>query len=161
VSTLVIREATLDDAEFLLAWRNDPDARANSLSSGEIDAATHMRWFSDRLADRSRCRIYVAEREGARVGQLRVDVSPEGHGVVSVTVAPDARGSGVGTELIRNGTLRAASDLALGRIDAIVKHGNTPSLRAFAAAGYGGDASPAADGLVMLSWRAPAEPQAR
>jgi len=44
-----IRLATRDDAQLLLAWRNDPLTRAMSKSMDEVQWDEHVRWLNSRL----------------------------------------------------------------------------------------------------------------
>jgi RimJ/RimL family protein N-acetyltransferase len=152
---LVLRPATRDDAELLLAWRNDPEARRQSLDTSAIELAPHVRWLERRLADTHGCRIYIAEREGVPIGQLRVEADG-GIGVVSVSIDASARGAGLGRELIEQGTERAAGELALDTVQAVVRPGNEASLQSFAAAGYRRRSGEQRDGqqVDILEWTA-------
>jgi len=152
---LTIRAASERDAELLLDWRNDESSRVNSLDMSIIELGPHRRWLEQRLADPEHCRIYIAEVDGRPVGQLRVDSPTRPRGVVSVSIAAEARGCGLGTELIRVGTSRAAEELALSTIEAVIKPGNTVSLRAFASAGYVPESEEerAGERVAILTWR--------
>lgn len=90
-----LRPATMDDAELLFAWRNDPETRANSVSTEEVAWADHIAWLSESLEDPRR-ELLIAEVAGAPVGTLRIDDSQ----VLSWTVAPHARGTGVGKRMV-------------------------------------------------------------
>ena len=46
---LFLRNATIEDAQDVFNWRNDPDTRANSFNKDEIDLESHMLWFGKRL----------------------------------------------------------------------------------------------------------------
>ena len=97
--TLTLRPATLADAERLLRWRNDPATRAASHHAGEVPPDDHRRWLSESLQNPRR-QLFIAESEGQAVGVVRAD---EGRDAIELswTVAPEARGRGVGGQMVR------------------------------------------------------------
>jgi HAD superfamily hydrolase (TIGR01509 family) len=128
-----------DEARLVMEWRNDPVTRAASFHQEE------KRWpaFHDEYRG-----YFVASPlpplfglfEGRRVGFIRFRScdDPEGGAAgavdISINVAPDMRGRGLGRALIA-----AASDHALARwpvVVAEIRPGNEASVRAFASAGY-------------------------
>jgi RimJ/RimL family protein N-acetyltransferase len=163
VSELALRAATEADEGLLLEWRNEPETRRQSLQQAPVPAEQHARWFRDRLARPSECRIYIAEVDGTPVGQARVDLAGEGRGEISVAVAPRSRGRGLGRSLIAKATERAAADLGARSVTAVVKQQNLASLRAFEAAGYGTPVKAERDGepVFVLTWSASTLARAR
>jgi RimJ/RimL family protein N-acetyltransferase len=132
----VIRAATRADSDLLLAWRNDPGTRAASRGQESVAAAGHERWLEDVLADDDRA-LLVGERRGEPVGQLRFDRVDALRWEISVTVAPEARGRGIGRALIEAGIDWLWSTEPCARVvEAWVRRGNDRSLRAFAACGF-------------------------
>ena len=93
--------------------------------------AEHERWWRETQDAR-----YVAESAGEDVGVLRITRLDETTCEVHLAVAPQFRGEGYSTEMLREGTLEAKR-LGYERIVARVDSDNTPSLRAFLRAGYG------------------------
>ncbi len=158
-----LRPATENDEGLLLEWRNEPETRRQSLQQAPVSPEQHRRWFRDRLARPSECRIYIAEIEGSPAGQARIDVTGKGRGEISVAVAAGFRGSGLGPTLIAKATERAAADLGAGSVTAVVKKENIASLRAFRAAGYGESRPAERDGepVFVLTWRASTLARAR
>jgi RimJ/RimL family protein N-acetyltransferase len=129
------RPATPEDAGLLLDWRNDPHVRALSFSSDPITPEQHRAWLAGVLADRDRT-LLVAEQAGAAVGTLRFDRSAA-RAQISITVGPDARGRGLGTQMIAEATeLQLAAHPGLADVLAEVQARNLPSLKAFERAGY-------------------------
>ncbi|MEQ3551222.1 GNAT family N-acetyltransferase [Pseudonocardia nematodicida] len=144
------RRATLDDAEMLLAWRNDAETRRWSRSTGEIDLADHRRWLAGSLARDDRMLLVVSDA-GGPVGTVRWDRECSGW-EVSITVAPDRRGAGLAVPLLRAGedALRAVTGAGTPAI-ACVHRDNAASARLFARAGYLDDgAGPDDDGFRTL-----------
>ena len=134
-----LRNATLADADFVLALRNDPVTRAMSIGRRQVPRTVHEAWFHAHHVD-----ILIAEEKGVKVGVFRSDPSrreewPRQSHVraadVSVAVAPEARGRGLGFALIRMGTqaqFRRGYDACV----AVIRLENAASLRAFLRAGY-------------------------
>jgi RimJ/RimL family protein N-acetyltransferase len=147
---LVQRPATADDAALLHAWRNEPAVRAVSRDQAIVPFEDHLTWLRAALADRDRT-LLVAERAGAPVGTVRFDRRGE-EAEISVTVAPQVRGRGVGTRLIaETSELELAAWPALQRIVAVITADNARSRVAFERAGFTLVRSEAgADGLLTL-----------
>lgn len=133
---LDVRRATLDDAERLLSWRNDPQTQAASRHTGVVLLADHLAWLESSLADDKRL-LLVASDPAADVGTVRWDQVEPGVWEVSITVAPERRGEGLARPLLDAGerALREAVD-DLRAVDATVHSDNAASQRLFTAAGY-------------------------
>lgn len=131
---LRLRAATMEDADQLLAWRNDPATRAASFATDAIDRETHVAWLRDRLVDVNH-RVWIAETEGVAVGVVRYGIEAR-VATVSVNIAPDRQNSGLGTRVIGAGCARLAADSVVDGVDAWIRPENEASLRAFRAAGF-------------------------
>lgn len=145
-----VRAATLDDAELLLSWRNDPDTRRWSRSTAEIDPATHRRWLAGSLGRADRRLLVVSDRDGP-IGTVRWDRECTGW-EVSITIAPARRGRGLAGTLLRAGEDALREWLGTGTpVTAVVHGANAASVRLFDRAGYrDGPAGPDADGFRTL-----------
>lgn len=137
---VTLRPARAEDADDLLRWRNDPDVRSQSFTIEAVTRGEHVAWLERVLADQTR-RLFVCEVDGQPAGQARIDTVSQGAGEISVSLAPEVRGRGLGRQLIAIASRRAVQELALERIVARVKTGNRASLSAFRAAGYRLDAT--------------------
>jgi RimJ/RimL family protein N-acetyltransferase len=124
--TVELRPVRPDDEQRLLAWRNDPEAVAQSLTSRPVTPQEHHVWFAGRLADPQRG-FWIGEGPGGAVGHVRIDADGE----VSVVVAAESRGQGHGSAMIA-----AASAAAGPPLHAVVRAGNAASLRAFLRNGF-------------------------
>lgn len=119
---LSVRLATIDDAELLLSWRNDPATRAASHNTGEVSLHDHLAWLTLVLVDPSR-KLYIAEADGIPIGTVRADAE-NGITELSWTVAPSARRKGYGRKMVSVVAKRID-----GPIRAEVKVGNATSVR--------------------------------
>lgn len=128
---LTLRKATAQDSDLLFNWRNDPITRRSSHDTSEISRDRHETWLAASLANSQRV-ILIAEERGRPVGTVRVDHGPDGTAELSWTVAPDARGEGVATRMVRT----VADDVARKcPVRAEIKIGNEASVKVAEAAG--------------------------
>jgi len=132
---VVVRTAGPADAARLLRWRNDPAVRAASRSRAEVSEAEHRRWLATVLADPER-HLLVAEVEGEPIGQVRFDRLDDARHEISVALAPEARGRRLAAALIEAGIAWLREHVGPSTVDAVVRHENEPSLRAFRRAGF-------------------------
>lgn len=95
---LLLRPATLEDAELLFAWRNDPQTRAASHNQDEIPFQAHLDWLKTSLCNPHR-KIYIVEEDGKPVGTVRADWKQDAF-LLSWTVAPAVRGKGIGKRMV-------------------------------------------------------------
>ena len=145
-----LRPADATDCERIWLWRNDPETRAASFSTAPIPRDVHARWFEDALRRTDR-RVFVIEVDQMPAGTARLDLAAR-DADVSIHLAREWRGRGVGSS-----ALRALADLAFGqlgidRLIASVKPDNQASLTAFARAGF---AMVEAGAIVRLERRRP------
>jgi RimJ/RimL family protein N-acetyltransferase len=135
---IVLRPAGPDDAHRLLDWANDPETRAASFDREPIAWREHIAWLASVLGDPAR-RLWIAEESGEPVGQVRVDRVDRvtgAVGLVSIGLAPGARGRGLGRNVLRLGIAAAADQLGIRHARAVVLASNAPSLRLFEGAGF-------------------------
>jgi spore coat polysaccharide biosynthesis protein SpsF len=133
---VALRAARAADSGLLFEWVNRPDSLAASFkTAAPVPRDTHEAWFAARLADAA-TGIWIAERAGAPVGQVRLQrrgASLE----VSIYVDAAARGGGMAArmlDLVRAEAARRWHGLGL---VARIKPDNAASRRLFTRAGYG------------------------
>ena len=152
---LRVRPATESDAELLLAWRNDPEARRWSRSSGMIDLDTHRSWLLRTLASPERHLIVVEAPDRTPVATLRYDRldSDPGAWEVSISVGAEVRGRGLGGASLRaSDAWFFAAEPSAERVVASVRPANDTSRRLFERNGYAPVASGESD---MLRYERP------
>jgi UDP-2,4-diacetamido-2,4,6-trideoxy-beta-L-altropyranose hydrolase len=134
---LALRGAVAGDARLLWEWANDPTVRAAAFSQDPIPWTRHQAWLSERLGEPA-CRIYIAERQGRPLGQIRFQqVGPApGRIEVGVSLAAGSRREGWGAALIMAGMARLREEGFDDAVHALVKSGNVASARAFDTAGF-------------------------
>lgn len=131
----LLRPTDADDALRYFEWTNDPEVRRNSFSVRSISLDEHRAWFARKLAS-PQVLMLVLETEGNPVGQIRFDVDGA-VAFIGFSLLSAARGKGLGSYLLREGVrlLRSSHPEVL-TVRGLVKGGNTPSQRAFVAAGF-------------------------
>ena len=93
-----LRAVTIQDADLLLDWRNDPETRNASHNTVTVQREEHIAWLTKTLSN-ARRQLFVAEESGVPVGTVRADLS-DGVYELSWTVAPNARGRGVAKRMV-------------------------------------------------------------
>ncbi len=124
-----LRPMRAADAELLLAWRNDPAARAASHSQAPVSPATHGAWVAATLASAER-RVLIAELDGLAVGMARLDREAAGQ-QLSWYLSAAARGKGLGRWMLAEVLLSVS-----GPVRAEIKSGNLASVRIAEAVGF-------------------------
>ena len=151
--TIGYRPAASSDEARLLEWRNEPEVRAASRSMEPVTEAEHHAWLRAVLADPGRT-LLVAEVGSDPVAVVRFD-RDGGETEISVTVAPGARGRGLGTQVIRESSeLHLAAFEHVSTVTAEARPENSGSLRAFEAAGFE-PSGEGRSGTLALTLRAP------
>lgn len=130
-----LRPVRREDSKPLWQWANDPEVRRVSFRPGPISWEDHVKWFAGKLKDPG-CRHYLALDSGdTPIGQIRFDVRGE-DACVSVSVAGDKRGSGLGSRLVKEGTGRFVHETPIKHVSAFVKKENLVSVKTFQKAGF-------------------------
>jgi len=93
-----LRPVTIEDADLLLEWRNDIQTRMASHNTKKVEKNEHICWLKRSLDNPSRI-LLIAEKDGMPVGVVRADYS-DGVYELSWTVAPKARGIGIGKKMV-------------------------------------------------------------
>jgi RimJ/RimL family protein N-acetyltransferase len=92
------RTVVMDDAQILLEWRNDPLTRKFSKNGQKISMKEHVKWLRTSLSNSKR-KIFIVQYNGVPVGTIRTD-EIERVTELSWTVAPEARGQGIGKRMV-------------------------------------------------------------
>jgi len=126
-----LRLAKQEDGPEIWRWRNDPVSRQFSFNSAPIPLEEHLNWWAASLANPKR-RTYILESEhGEGLGSLRKDETEAGEIELSWMIAPEHRGKGYGTTLLRLGI-----EGEKGRCIALIKPENIASCRMVEKVGF-------------------------
>lgn len=89
-----LRPASIDDAQLLFDWRNEPLTQAMSVNTEPVAWDDHAKWLSTRLA-RPEPGLYICEDDGTPCGMVRID-----NDEISYTVDTGFRGKGLATKML-------------------------------------------------------------
>ena len=131
---VVLRPAEPRDSHRVWTLRNDPDTRRVSFDTAVVPWETHAAWFARSLTRADR-KIFIVDLHGSSAGVARLDIAG-GEAAVSIHLAPEWRGHGLGPVALEQLATFAFRDLGLSRLIASIKPDNAPSLAAFTAAGF-------------------------
>ena len=134
LSKVYLREATMDDKDLLFEWTNDPVVRSESFHSEEISYEEHSKWFDRIMSDENELQFVLVSGD-EDIGQARLTIE-DGNAVVSYSIAPDNRGQGFGTEVIRLLQEEARKNSRIHRLVAQVKSSNIASMKCFEKSGF-------------------------
>lgn len=132
------RPAVEADAQVLLTWHNDSETLRWARNQEETSWPGHVRWLRSTLAATDRL-LRVVEADDRQVASVRYDrdVVDPSTVEVSIVVASEARGQGVGAEALRRGQDEVRTCWPDVRtIVAVVHRDNAASRRLFGKAGY-------------------------
>ena len=130
---ITLRRVEESDKESLWQWRNDPLTREMSIDRHEVSWADHCAWF-DRVQGDPNRHLLIGELEHNLIGTVRLDGVAE-TAEISITVAPAARGKGLGLALLDAAT-QYAKTLQLVALTAVIRPSNKASQIIFERAGY-------------------------
>ena len=131
-----LRRAANGDCELVLEWRNAEATRAGSFDSRPISPGQHRDWFSAAVSSDRRF-LLIGEADDGPIGVLRYDVDGA-LASVSIYLAPELHGKGLGPELLRTGDRWLRQNLpGVQQVRAEILASNRPSQSAFRSAGFG------------------------
>ena len=134
LATVTLRPATADDCRRVWLWRNDEETRRASFDGSPIPYEIHQHWFLESLGNERR-KIYIVVAETEPSGVVRLDITRR-RATVSIHLAPERRGQGIGPAALRALAGLASGELELAVLLASVKPDNYASLAAFRRAGF-------------------------
>jgi len=137
---MIYRSATMDDADMLMRWRNDKLTVAQFRSNRAVSLIEHEKWLRDRLGRGDPTFIALEDNLSGRVaaedevGTVHMDPMEhkENGFEVSVTVAPEARGRGLGGKILK----MVCDDFPEATLYTEIKFDNKASEKSFGAAGF-------------------------
>jgi len=138
-ATIQLCPVTRKDARLLFDWANDPQTRVMSFSSQPIAWDQHCCWLDERMRAGPACVFWLArDAHDNALAQVRYDLHKVDtlEAMVSISVAREHRGRGVGRRLLELSVRRLFCEREVRRIHAFTRPENEPSCRALTAAGY-------------------------
>jgi len=132
MSEYTLRKAKPEDCDELLRWRNDAESRGASFNQSIIRPEAHAQWFSAILVDKRRRIMIAIGPQGERAGMVRFDMLNGNYIELSINLAPEMRGRGLGVEIIKLACQKMPGTNFIAR----TKEVNPASLKTFSKAGF-------------------------
>lgn len=130
-----VRQATSDDARMIYDWRTAPEVMGASRNTTSFSFADHCVWLERVLQDPQRL-LLIGFHEGRDAGVVRFDMD-SGSAEVSIFLAPEATGAGLGRALLAAGEAKLRHvHPQVTRVDAWVNADNPRSFQLFHHNGY-------------------------
>lgn len=134
-TVLHLRWVNRADSEQLWLWRNDLFSRTMATSSAPIAWPAHARWF-DRILSDPGTELLIAERGGTALAMVRFDIIGAREALVSINVAPVARGKGIGRDSLSMACARYLAANGGTTLFADIHVTNAASIHIFTGAGF-------------------------
>lgn len=133
---LTCRTARPTDSYPVWTWRHADGGNRFYRDPSAVPFEGHDRWFKSAIADPARRLLIVDDAAQHPVAHVRLDLNEDGaSGSVSIVIAPEARGTGIGRLVLRHG-IWEAERAGLSVLRAEIHVENTASLRIFTGAGF-------------------------
>ena len=131
-----IRKATMEDADLLLEWRNDPDTVRHSTSNSGVEKKEHYSWLEARLGSKESVLLIGTDGAGGDpLGMVRFDATEDCFWTVSINLAPVWRGKKLSSSLL-NAAVEHFADAHTAILAAHVKPDNDSSRKCFERSGF-------------------------
>ena len=132
-----IRLAERHDCKDLWKWRNEPRTIANSYSKSSVSYPQHLRWFTNIIKDpKSTIFIGYSTKAKVKVGMIRFDKKDHNVTEVSINMAAQFRGKGLGADLLGKAVAKISSSKVNHRLKARVIVTNNNSKKFFKKCGF-------------------------
>jgi UDP-2,4-diacetamido-2,4,6-trideoxy-beta-L-altropyranose hydrolase len=135
VGSISLRPVGAEDARLLFEWRNNPEIVRLGSSQREVTWPEHEKWFLQSIGSDERC-IFIVERDGLAIGQVRFDLARQSECVISVYLANEFTGRGWGIEAITSACEEIFKRWPIGLVLAQVRIENNTGQSAFRKAGF-------------------------
>jgi len=99
---ITLRNATLGDREIIYKWQSEPSTRRYFRNPKIPSWQEHQAWFKEIITD-SEKRLFVIERKTEPVGVIRLDPLNQKEKLfeISIVIAPECRGKGIGVNALK------------------------------------------------------------
>lgn len=116
---------------------NEEEVRKNSIHPQKIEWQSHVSWFDKAIRDPNMMFFVIEDNAGKFLGQIRIHIDKDDKPLISVSLVPDVRGTGIGRKLLRESCLRFFNQKhGYEAVYAQIQAKNTASILAFTRAGF-------------------------
>ena len=129
---IIVRPMASDDIRVVFDWQNSDGMRRHSLNPNPISWDEHRDWCHDRLTERALDTYVAQDEERNPVGFIHLAPHADNAWLVSLLVAPERQGNGIGQAMLRQISFIYASV----PLHAVIASENQPSIRIFEQCGF-------------------------
>lgn len=147
-----LRRATIEDSWAIWNLANDPTVRASSFLSDSIPWDSHCVWLENKLKDPAYHILLAIEEPSEMLGVIRFECVNSDTARISIAVATQRRGCGIGTSLITEGVNWIFRETQVATIEAYIRPENAASISAFEKAGFQYEMETLAHGQQALKY---------
>lgn len=134
---IVLRRASMADAELLFEWKNDKTTIENSITKRGVTMDEHLQWLQG-VINNPNHQLFILDVDGISVGQLRLDLEVIADVVtaeISYGLGAEYRGKGFGKVLLEQADT-LATIFKFDELTAEVLSHNVASRKLFQSLGY-------------------------
>lgn len=135
MSDISLRKANDSDMRFLWELRCQPEVFRYFRTPEPVEWESHVKWINPVLAGKTNKELFVIERGGERVGQVRFDYEGE-RGEVSISLKKEFWGEGLGSLALEIAIKQAQKNEKLTTLLAEIHKNNLGSQRLFKKFGF-------------------------
>ena len=133
--SISLRLVSSGEKEMIFKWRNTPFLIKHGSSGKGVTWEEHCRWF-DSVLNGEDISLFIIEKEGTPVGQVRFDLREEAIYMVSIYLLEEYTGRGIGIDALRRGLELMKHKKSNRKFIAFIKTGNRASRSVFLKAGF-------------------------
>ncbi|MBQ8815910.1 MAG: GNAT family N-acetyltransferase [Lachnospiraceae bacterium] len=137
---IYLRPMTEEDADVIVAWRNNPELKKFFISQADFTREGHLKWFKTMKESGRACQMMICDKkDGKPLGSVDIkDIDKEHRkGEYGIFIGDEeARGRGIGTEAARLMIQYGFEVLGLHRIYLRALAGNERAIRSYEKAGF-------------------------
>ena len=133
--SISLRPVSPGDKEVIFKWRNTPFLIKYGSSGKGVTWKEHCRWFDSVLKGKN-ISLFIVEKEGTPVGQVRFDLREKTVYMVSIYLLEEYTGRGIGVDAIRRGLELMKRKKSNKKFIAFIKTDNRASRSGFLKVGF-------------------------
>ena len=132
---LVIKEATMDDAQLYFEWANDPVVRKMAFHTDPIPWENHIKWFSSKVVS-EKTQLLLCFCHDQPIGQVRFDILDGGEAEIDISIAKEFRSKGYGKNMLTAAIEYENREYGVEVFVSEVKEENISSQKMFLSSGF-------------------------
>lgn len=133
LAKISLRKATFPDVEFLWYLRNQPDVYKYLKNNQSVNWKEHIDWIIPIISGTSVRIIYIIQKSGIPIGQIRIDYQTSD---IGISILKEFRTSGIATKSLDLAIKKARRQKKVDFFIAKIHKKNLPSIKLFKKLGF-------------------------